>query len=389
MRQVLSLIILIFFFGTTSAANYLTFTAEVDSSSFGIKNIEGNNPNVRYSLDGGKTWVAFRSDTLILLRQKGDKALLRGNNPQGFSISEITPESPTANAHSKFVMTGRIAASGSVMSLIDGVGESTVIPNDGCFRGLFIDCESLTKAPELPATTLAENCYAYMFYNCTSLIKTPDLPATTLAKYCYWEMFYNCTSLIKAPDLPATIMEYCCYASMFQNCNSLTQAPELPATTLAKHCYNSMFKGCSNLTQAPALPATELKFCCYEWMFASCTSLEKAPELPAKELAARCYRGMFFLCTNLTQAPRLPATTLAPWCYRDMFRKCSKINFLRVSFTDWGEQSRFAVEPPTWDTDSWVYGVASNGTFICPVELPEEFWISRIPEGWKVLKTKD
>ena len=31
--------------------------------------------------------------------------------------------------------------------------------------------------------------------NCTSLVKAPDLPATVLANYCYMSMFFGCTSL--------------------------------------------------------------------------------------------------------------------------------------------------------------------------------------------------
>ena len=34
---------------------------------------------------------------------------------------------------------------------------------------MFRNCTSLTTAPELPATTLAESCYSYMFYGCTKL----------------------------------------------------------------------------------------------------------------------------------------------------------------------------------------------------------------------------
>ena len=34
---------------------------------------------------------------------------------------------------------------------------------------MFYGCTSLTTAPELPATTLAEYCYNYMFIDCTNL----------------------------------------------------------------------------------------------------------------------------------------------------------------------------------------------------------------------------
>ena len=34
-----------------------------------------------------------------------------------------------------------------------------------------------------------------MFSDCTSLTTAPELPATTLANFCYYNMFNNCTSL--------------------------------------------------------------------------------------------------------------------------------------------------------------------------------------------------
>ena len=34
-----------------------------------------------------------------------------------------------------------------------------------------------------------------MFQNCTSLTTAPELPATTLAQYCYSKMFNGCTNL--------------------------------------------------------------------------------------------------------------------------------------------------------------------------------------------------
>jgi hypothetical protein len=89
-----------------------------------------------------------------------------------------------------------------------------------------------------------------MFYNSTSLTQAPKLPATTLAEHCYDSMFYNCTSLTQAPELPATALADYCYYYMFQYCTLLTQAPELPATVLADECYYYMFDGCTSLTQA-------------------------------------------------------------------------------------------------------------------------------------------
>lgn len=60
---------------------------------------------------------------------------------------------------------------------------------------MFMGCKSLTTAPTLPATTLANNCYDSMFYDCSSLTSAPALPATTLASSCYSSMFMSCSSL--------------------------------------------------------------------------------------------------------------------------------------------------------------------------------------------------
>ena len=302
-------------------ANYLTFTAEEDGSTFGIENNYGNNPNIEYSKDEGKTWTTLTAYTNVTLANKGDKALLRGDNPQGFSSCDMD----YGFIYSSFTMTGKISASGSVMSLIDGVGETDIIPDSCCFYGLFVNCKSLTQAPELPATILAPYCYSYMYKGCTSLTQAPELPATTLADYCYKRMFEDCTSLTQAPELPATTLADYCYESMFKGCTSLTQAPDLPATTLADYCYRFMFNGCTSLTQAPELPATTLTSSCYGYMFWGCTSLTQVPELPATTLSSYCYGSMFYGCTSLTQAPELPATTLADNCYSSMFSGCTSL----------------------------------------------------------------
>jgi hypothetical protein len=404
------------------SSNYLTFTAEEDNSSFSISNWGKNNPNVEYSLDDGETWTTllegdFMGNNTIILTNKGDKALLRGNNPDGFSKYE--------DKYTYFKMTGKIAASGSVMSLIDGIGENKTIPSNFCFIRLFYNCPSLTQAPELPATELTENCYEHMFDHCTNLTMAPELPATKLANYCYSAMFMDCSSLSLAPKLPATELAPNCYENMFRSCFNITQAPELPATKLANRCYYSMFNFCINLTKAPKLPATELASGCYLCMFSTCqsltkapelpatvlasscyelmfsgtgllqapelpateladncynamfsgTNLTKAPELPATKLADHCYERMFEVCKKLTEAPKLPAMELANSCYNSMFESCENLQKIKVSFTEW---------EVSMATLFWVEDVAPTGTFYCPKELPLEYGENRIPEGWTV-----
>ena len=95
-----------------------------------------------------------------------------------------------------------------------------------------------------------------MFSGCKSLTTAPALSATELANYCYQGMFNGCTSLTVAPALPATTLKDLCYRSMFQDCTSLTSAPVLPAETLASNCYYYMFSGCTKLNYIKVYFAT-------------------------------------------------------------------------------------------------------------------------------------
>ena len=184
----------------------------------------------------------------------------------------------TGDVYSGWDLQGSdIACIGNIETLLDyATVESGKHPimAEKCYAGLFAHCLSLTRAPELPATTLAKNCYQEMFRDCYNLTKAPELPATTLAERCYSYMFWACGNLIKAPELPATTLAKNCYAHMFYDCYALTKVPELPVTTLENWCYSGMFWGCTSLTQVPELPATTLADSCYRSMFYGCTSLK-------------------------------------------------------------------------------------------------------------------
>ena len=307
---------------------YLSFLGNEDftlKTGNTTKNWDGT---LEYSTDklNWTTWSGAE------ISSAGSKLYLRGTGN-----TKITGSS----SNYRFVFTGtdnlKIACEGNIENLLDyttvSAGDHPTMTGD-CYSNMFYGCTSLTTAPTLPATTLAEYCYYYMFSGCTSLTTAPTLPATTLANNCYRYMFRGCTSLTTAPALPATTLANYCYNYMFNGCTSLTTAPELPATTLANNCYNYMFRGCTSLTTAPSLPATTLAVNCYGNMFESCTSLTTAPALPATTLAGNCYQNMFRGCTSLTTAPALPATTLADGCYNSMFRICTKI---KLSTTKTGE----------------------------------------------------
>ena len=259
----------------------------------------------------------------------------------------------TESHYHNFTITGSgtVAASGSILYLLNKEGGDLTLPLGCRFCRLFYGCTALTTAPELPATTLNEDCYRQMFEGCTGLTTPPALPATTLAPECYWEMFKDCTGLTTAPELPATTLAYRCYWQMFEGCTSLTYAPELPATTLAGACYQEMFINCSKLTYAPEIPATTL--------------------------ADYCYSHMFWNCSSLTTAPKLPATTLAPWCYSSMFYGCTSLNYSKMLATDISA---------SYCLNSWVYDVSATGTF---VKSSSATWdvtgVYGVPSGWTVI----
>lgn len=222
-------------------APYVTFTAEEDNSSIGLAALS-TNQTLEYSTDT-TTWNTFDTTTNISLNN-GDKVYVRG----------ILSADNISYNYTQFKMSGKIAASGNCNAIWNYQDLNAPL-KAYCGYWMFQDCSSLTTAPELPATILAENCYYAMFQNCASLTTAPELPATELTTSCYCYMFCNCASLTTAPDiLPATTLAESCYNSMFQNCTSLITAPVLPATTLAVDwCYGYMFMGCTSLNHITCL----------------------------------------------------------------------------------------------------------------------------------------
>jgi len=277
---------------------YVCVEANADST-LTLYNVEGNNPDLQYSMDGGASWNTVSTDTYSwAIHIDRDQTLyLKGNNPDGWSYSNTK--------YSHFTITGDVYLSGNVMGLVDnGTNTKFYIPCGYCFYDLFFESTGITS------------------------ISKNFLPAKNLASYCYWQMFYGCSSLTTAPELPATTLADSCYESMFQNCSSLTTAPNLSVTTLSDGCYYAMFYGCTSLTTAPNLPATELAEGCYAWMFSNCTSLIVAPNLISKNLVNECYNFIFFYCTSLAT--------------------------IKISYTGEYNDEYF---------NSWVNSVAESGTF--------------------------
>lgn len=169
-----------------SQPDYLCFTSTGNSTvamrQEGTPNTSANKV-IQYKLNDGE-WQTWDLSAVSLA--DGDKMYVKSDDdiPTGEQdgFDEI---------YKCFVMTGSIAASGNIMSLLNF---SNTLPNFA-FYSLFKRCTSLTQAPSLPATTLAPRCYYHMFSDCSSLVQAPELPATTLERNCYAFMFTNCRKL--------------------------------------------------------------------------------------------------------------------------------------------------------------------------------------------------
>ena len=431
--------------GAQSIPNYLSFTYRGDGDMtvmFATPQTDinwANHINLEYSYDG-ETWTDWNGNFLVKesspVISTNETLYLRGNNTSiaipntNGTVSAWIHFAPQIDSEVQNPNTAT-EVHGNIMSLLSKTGfeELTSVP-ECCFAYLFQNnteiitapelpattvgqyaysnmfngCTALTTAPALPATTLNTECYSYMFTGCTSLTAppttlpattladacyrsmfkncvimtlTPTLPALTMTQDCYREMFYGCDYMTTAPALPATTVATRCYYSMFEHCDTLeTPPPVLPATTLASSCYANMFKQCGRMTTAPIIQATTCaQSCCYR-MFYYCSWLSQVPALPATTLANNCYYQMFYKCNGLTQAPVLPALTLVTDCYKNMFYSCKNLSYVKAMFT---------TTPGYSYTTSWLYGVASGGTFVKNAAATwTEVSYNAVPSGWTI-----
>lgn len=174
----------------------LTFTAEQANSTLNIAktNHPGPKPNslnLEYKLND-EDWMTYTQGNTITLINIGDTVQLRATVDGNTTINDENAE--LIEQYNYFLMTGRLAASGNIQSLLDQTMKKNNAPYY-CYANMFMGCSSLTKAPLLPATILEDCCYQYMFYGCKSLTQAPELPATTLNGGCYFGMFYDCTNI--------------------------------------------------------------------------------------------------------------------------------------------------------------------------------------------------
>lgn len=334
---------------THFSTDYFTIQAREDNTTITF-NYTGT--GTQYILSTGDDWVDYNAVANIVLAKEKDYIQFRSKRTTF-----------NTNGTPVFDTDKPVYIYGDIMSLIcdDSYNKKTELVNNAfryafkgtdkidipagrplklsasklgqyCYNQMFYGCTSLTNAPELQTTLIADipiYAYSYMFQGCTSLVSAPEMPSgRSVGNYGYQGMFKECTALTSVPvSIDGTSGNQTCY-EMFMGCTSMANAPALPSTTVGNQGYYRMFRGCTSLIQAPDLPATTIGTSGYREMFYGCTSLVSAPnELPSTSLSENCYQDMFSGCSSLSQAPeQLPATDPAKECYRGMFLNCISLN---------------------------------------------------------------
>lgn len=207
---------------------WLGITSLYDKNNFQVYLPEGSNVVLHYKLNLNEESKPLTEQIILNQNQVIFIKLISGE------WETIHGSTPRICLRRDYNLSGYIEALGKgvkkdlfrgtpVIDVSNLIMESELTNN--AYVGLFRDCIKLIKGPEvLPALTAKESCYAYMFINCTSLTKAPDLLATKLSMNCYNNMFNNCTSLTKAPDLLVEEVSEdirMAYMGMFANCTSL------------------------------------------------------------------------------------------------------------------------------------------------------------------------
>ena len=149
--------------GKAKYTPYVTFTAEAEQTFMMITNENYQIKKLEYSVNGGDWKDVVEGTPVPFGGDKGDLRL-RGKNPDG------TATNTKSYSTIAFINDNvNVACTGDIRTLLDWEKYKTVDTQKARFCWLFHYCGVLTSAPELPATTLADDCYYNMFDNCKKL----------------------------------------------------------------------------------------------------------------------------------------------------------------------------------------------------------------------------
>ena len=107
----------------------------------------------------------------------------------------------------------------------------------------------------LPALSPKMMAYTSMFYE-SGIVETPEILAEEVEASTFQTTFYNCKSLTQAPELPATTLAERCYIYMFMGCDKLNYVKCLATDISAVNCTTNWFYGVSSTGDFYTLAAT-------------------------------------------------------------------------------------------------------------------------------------
>ena len=174
--------------GKAIYAPYVTFHANV-GQTFKMTTKDYTISGLEYSVNDGE-WKNVVANEEVSFGGIDGTLRLRGTNIYGTASSTSEYSTITFDPESDVVY-----CDGDIRTLLDYENYKTVDTQNARFCNLFKSCTLLASAPELPATTLANECYSSMFEGCGNLINATALPAETLADGCYSYMFSRCSKL--------------------------------------------------------------------------------------------------------------------------------------------------------------------------------------------------
>lgn len=145
--------------------------------------INASGLNLQYSYDKSD----WKTDSMDNIKINQDKPIV-------YFRAEYNQDKVPCNFDSFKFNGGKVEVGGDIMYLLSP-NRTQEMGTQG-FNSLFWQCYQLVNAEKLKLPDyVKDECYVDMFQQCDSLKKAPVLPATSLATKCYKEMFEGCSSL--------------------------------------------------------------------------------------------------------------------------------------------------------------------------------------------------
>lgn len=122
--------------------------------------------------------------------------------------------------------------------------------------------------------TMSKWGISYLFQKQSALISAPELPDVKRIPDSAYESLFMGTSISKAPNIYATTIIDSGCSFMFKDCVNLELPPIIAATSMGQNACNGMFSGCTALKALPRLYPKTYVHGEFEYMFENCSNIK-------------------------------------------------------------------------------------------------------------------